>query len=258
MRILVRLRADADAVYNPEYHNKLRGVIWDALSGTPFYDLHGERSVPAFCFSNIFPVKQISEGDIRHVLIASHREGLIRVLADRFEPGTEFNVGEMAFHVDDCSVLSPDVGETGTSGTLKTDTGVYIPLPQERWDEYGIETEANAEQIGWSPDYSLEIFLERVRENLAWKHDTIHADYLETVSPETELFTDLTLEKTYTVDVAVTSDNTYEYTFLVTKWKFDYTVRNEDHRRWLNLLLDTGMGWRNQLGFGFVNREVAE
>jgi CRISPR/Cas system endoribonuclease Cas6 (RAMP superfamily) len=39
MRILVQLRAEADTVYNSEYHNKLRGVIWNALEGTPFYDL---------------------------------------------------------------------------------------------------------------------------------------------------------------------------------------------------------------------------
>jgi CRISPR-associated endoribonuclease Cas6 len=40
---------------------------------------------------------------------------------------------------------------------------------------------------------------------------------------------------------------------VLSKWRFDYTVRDDHHRRHLNLALDTGIGERNSLGFGFVN-----
>lgn len=255
MRLLVRLRADRDAAYNSEYHHKLRGVIWNALSDTDYASLHGNRENVSFSYSNPFPVKPISAGDERHVIIASPHDGLIETLYEKFDEGTPFNIGEMPFTVTDRTPLDVDVGEPGDSGILRTDTGVYVRLPEERWDDYGIDPEPNAEEIGWTPSHSLGLFLKRIRENLAWKHDTVHADYLNNVNAETELFHDVNHQKTYSVDIPVGSEPSYDYTFVVSKWDFKYTVRNDDHRRWLNLLLDSGLGWRNSLGFGFINKE---
>jgi CRISPR-associated endoribonuclease Cas6 len=42
-------------------------------------------------------------------------------------------------------------------------------------------------------------------------------------------------------------------TYVLSKWRFGYEVRDDDHRRHLNLALDTGIGGRNALGFGFLN-----
>lgn len=55
----------------------------------------------------------------------------------------------------------------------------------------------------------------------------------------------------FAVPVQVTERQ--EMTYVLTKWEFGYTVRNDDHRRHLNLALDAGLGGRNALGFGFVN-----
>jgi CRISPR-associated endoribonuclease Cas6 len=42
-------------------------------------------------------------------------------------------------------------------------------------------------------------------------------------------------------------------TYVVSKWRLGYRVRDDHHRRHLNLALDCGIGERNSLGFGFVN-----
>jgi CRISPR-associated endoribonuclease Cas6 len=42
-------------------------------------------------------------------------------------------------------------------------------------------------------------------------------------------------------------------TYVLSKWRFEYNVRDDDHRRHLNLALDVGLGERNALGLGFVN-----
>jgi CRISPR-associated endoribonuclease Cas6 len=42
-------------------------------------------------------------------------------------------------------------------------------------------------------------------------------------------------------------------TYVLSKWEFSYTVRDDHHRRHLNLALDCGLGERNSLGLGFVN-----
>lgn len=253
MRVLVRLDATRDAAYDPEYHHKLRGVIWRYLDETPFADLHGQSDAIPFCYSNPFPVSDIAEGDRRYVLIASQRDSLIEYLDNAIESGDEFNIGELPFSVDSTTTITTDVGEPGTTGTLTTSTGVYTRLKRDRWDEFGIDHDYETSEIGWVPEHSLGVFRQRLVENLSWKHRQVFRDYLATPEEGGELFDDWNLEKVYSVDIPVTED--YEWTFVVSKWTFGYRVRNDDHRRWLNLALDAGLGARNPLGFGFVNDE---
>jgi CRISPR-associated endoribonuclease Cas6 len=51
----------------------------------------------------------------------------------------------------------------------------------------------------------------------------------------------------------VTVTEGQEMTYVLSKWEFSYTVRDDHHRRHLNLALDCGLGERNSLGLGFVN-----
>jgi CRISPR-associated endoribonuclease Cas6 len=44
-----------------------------------------------------------------------------------------------------------------------------------------------------------------------------------------------------------------ERTVVLSKWRFEYEIHDEHHRRHLNLALDAGIGERNSLGLGFIN-----
>jgi len=253
MRLLIRLDAERDAAYNPEYHHKLRGVLWRHLQDTPFETLHGTDDALPFVFSNPFPPGDMEEDDRMHVLVASTHDDLLETLNSQIVRGDEFNIGDIPFTVADTSLFGVDVGEPGTTGKFVTASGVYIPLPRNRWDEFDIEPKYDAEEIGWTPDYSLGLFRQRICENLDWKHDQIFRDYLDGPADGGTLFDDWSLDKVYSVDVPVEVD--YEWTFVVSKWTLGYRVRNDDHRRWLNLALDTGLGARNALGFGFINND---
>ena len=253
MRLLIRLDADREAKYNPEYHHKLRGAIWRYLDGTPFESLHGTDDALPFVFSNPFTPGAIDEGDRKHVLVASPHDELIEALEKQIDPGDEFNIGELPFTIAGTSIFTADVGEPGAVGQLTTASGIYAPLHRDRWDEYDIDPEYDAEKIGWVPEHSLGLFRQRIRENLEWKHNKIFRDYLDGPAEGGVLLDDWELEKVYSVEVPVSTE--YEYTFVVSKWTLGYRVRSDDHRRWLNLALNTGLGARNALGFGFVNDE---
>jgi len=254
MRALVTLEAQQDQAYDPEYHHKLRGAVWERLEDTNYGDMHGDPSEVPFVFSNPFPVKDMNVGDKMKILVSSLHDGLIETFTDQVDEGNEFNIGELHFNVNDVVSFAVDAGEPGTRGTLETSTGVYIPLHRENWDEYGIDVPYNADKIGWSNEHGFDVFLQRVAENVDWKQSQVYGDYLDSPSAY-DLFDDFDYKKGYSVDSKVTSqDGGYTYTFIVSKWQFGYTVRNEDHRRWLNILLNSGIGWRNALGFGFVNK----
>lgn len=259
MRLLIRLRADADARYQTAYHHKLRGRIWRALEGTAYDERHDENEPVGLCFSNPFPPGEISEGDRRTVLVSAPDRDLLGAVAADLADDRAFNIGEMAFTVEEVTGVTPDVGEPGTRGVMESGTGVVVRIPPWRFDDYGIETDSDQAEF-WKPHHSMEPFVAQVENNLDRKHDRFCPDDLPGPSDrDGNLFDSFELIKTYPLPVTVTEG--VEQTYILSKWRLGYEVRDDHHRRHLNLALDVGIGERNALGFGFVNvqdKQLAE
>jgi CRISPR-associated endoribonuclease Cas6 len=252
VRLLVRLHARADAVYDNAYHHKLRGRIWNALEETEFEVGHDTNDPPGFAYSNSFPPGDMREGDERTLLIASPHEALLTHVARDFQGERELNVGEMPYHVEHVSALAPDVGEPGTSGIIETGTGLLVRIPPWRCDEYGIDHPGGETAVFWRPEHTTEPLVNQLEANLDKKHRLYTPEHLPGPSDvDGGLFDSYELIKTFSVPVTVTQGETM--TYVLSKWKFGYTVRDDHHRRHLNLALDCGLGERNSLGLGFVN-----
>jgi CRISPR-associated endoribonuclease Cas6 len=252
---MARLRARADAAYDNAYHNKLCGRLWSALEGTQFEQRHDENRPTGFSYSNPFPPRDMQEGDERTLLVAAESEELLAHIAADLKDDRELNIGEMPFHVADVSALAPDVGEPGTSGTISTGTGVLVRIPPWRFEEYGIDVEHDEAEF-WRPEHTMEPFQNQIEANLDKKHGQFCSDYLPGPSDvDGDLFDGYELIKTFAIPVTPTTG--VEETWVLSKWNLEYTVRDDDHRRHLNLALDVGIGERNSLGFGFVNIKEA-
>lgn len=252
MRLLMRLSARADAVYDTAYHHKLRGALWRALEGTRFEDLHDTGDPPGFVFSNVFPWGTITEGDRRMLLVASHDEALLSEIARHFRDNPELNIGEMPFRVDELSAIAPDVGEPGTRGVVETATGVIVRLYDHHRERFDIEEDYDETVTYWRPKHTMEPFRTSIEENAQRKHELFAPEYVPgPTEVDGELFDGYDLIKTYSLPVTVTQG--VDRTLVLSKWRFEYHVRNDTHRKHLNLLLDCGVGGRNALGFGFLN-----
>jgi len=251
MRLLVRLRARMDAAYDNAYHDNLRGRLWRALEGTKYEAFHDQDRPIGFTFSNPFPPGEMKEGDERTLLIAAPQEELLAAVARDLTTDRELNVGEMPYRVDEVISLSPDVGEPGTSGTIESGTGVLVRIPPWRAEEYGIEKHGE-QAIHWRPEHGMEPFVTQLENNLDRKHELFAPDYQKGPSEtDHELFDSYELMKTFAVPLTVSQGQ--EMTYVLSKWRFGYDVRDDDHRRHLNLALDTGIAERNALGLGFLN-----
>jgi CRISPR-associated endoribonuclease Cas6 len=249
---MVDLRARADAAYRTSYHNKLRGRLWRALQDTRFDEEHGDDEPTGLSFSNIFPWDELSAGDERTLLVASPREELLAAIAENLQENREFNVGSMPFTVEGLTPLDVDVGEPGTRGVVETATGVVVRLYEHHREEYGIDGDHGDTPTYWRPEHTIEPFRDAIRENLQQKHERFAPEYVP--GPEEvdgSLFEGYDFLKTYALPTTVTEG--VELDLVVSKWRLDYRVRDDTHRKHLNLALDTGIGGRNGLGFGFVN-----
>jgi len=252
VRVLARLRARTNAAYNNAYHHKLRGRLWGALEGTEFEKGHDGNDPPGFTYSNPFPPGDMEEGDSRTLLVASPHEELLSHVARDFRDEPELNIGEMPYRVEDLSALAPDVGEPGSSGVIESGTGVVVRIPPWRRDEYGIEGDHGDNATFWRPEHTMEPFRNQVVANLDKKHGLFAPEHLPGPSDrDGGLFESYELIKTFALPVTVTEGK--EMTYVLSKWKLGYRVRDDHHRRHLNLALDCGIGERNSLGFGFVN-----
>jgi CRISPR-associated endoribonuclease Cas6 len=251
VRLLVHLRARRDAAYATDYHRSLAGRLWQALDDPRFDALHDASEPNGFCFGNPFPFGRLEEGDRRSLLIAAVDDVVLDTVASSLRAEPTFEVEGMAFTVEDITTLSPDVGEPGTRGVLECATGLVVRIPPSRFDEHGIDAPGDAPEF-WTPEHSLGSLKRHLERNLERKHDRFCADYLP--GPDAvdgDLFDEYELLKTYALPVRVTEG--VEETYVLSKFRFGYRVRDEDHRRHLNLALDAGLGERNSLGFGFVN-----
>ena len=249
MRVLFDLQAEMDASYDTEYHGRLRARIWDALRGTE-YDEHGVET-PGFSFSNPFPWGELEQGDKRQFVVASPREDqLAQITADLLE-NPEVHAGSMPFCVTDATPVNPDVGPPGTEGVLETATGVYAVTPPQYLDN----PDEHEDETFWRPKHGTEAFFEHIETQLQRNHDRFMPD--SDPGPKDvdfPLFEEYTMLKKYWLDVQVSNDT--EWTVLVSKWRFPYRVRDDHHRRHLNLALDVGIGRRTPLGFGFLNKRT--
>ncbi len=252
MRLLTRLKARAATEYDNTYHNNLRGCVWRGLDGTKYAEKHDEPVPLGYCFSNPFPWGDLEEGDTRHVIISAVEEELLAHVAREFLDNPELNIGEMPFTIEDVSEVTPDVGEPGTTGVIQTDTGVCVRLSPEQCEEYGIDEGYDEADTYWRPRHSMEPFLDAIAQNAQWKHEMFGPD--ATPGPEEmshDLFTGYEHIRNFSIPVTVSRGVTTE--IVLSKWRFDYEVQNDAHRKHLNMLLDTGLGERNGFGFGFCN-----
>lgn len=251
MRLLIRLRARADARYNTAYHRGLAGRIWRALDEPEFSKLHDSEEPSGLSFSNPYPFGPITEGDQLNVLVASPNDDILRSIGANLIENREFNIKEMPLTVEEITGVHTDVGEPGTQGVLECATGLVVRIPPWRFEEYSIDAPSDAPEF-WKPEHSLRPLKHQLQNNLDRKHGLFCPEYLPGPSDVDEgLFDEYELIKTYSLPVTVTEG--VEETYILSKFRFGYTVRDDDHRRHLNLSLDTGLAERNSLGFGFVN-----
>lgn len=258
MRLIIATRSNHDAAHSTEWGYKLRGRIWDALAGTEFDHRHRTDEPPGFVTSCPIPFGDVREGERRIVMISSPDERLVACLNDDIESDPTINTGEWSLDVESTHRRAVDVGEPASTGALETVTGVLVSFPPNKFDEYGITQHLTESQIEsgqrsfWKREYGTGLFLDAIEANLDRKHRLFKPDHLAGPSDVPgQLFGSVELLKTFPTQWRLAQDT--KHTLILSKWRLGYEVRDQDHRRHLNLALDCGIGERNPIGLGFVD-----
>lgn len=236
-----------------QYHYHLQGFIYRLLEGSKYHYIHDKEGYKFFCFSNVFPAKDLVKGDLRTLIISSPSGEFISYVHDALRKcNAEVAIGSMKFAIEYVEKL--DAKLPRGRFTIITGTPIIIRIPREKYRAYGVEPKGQYDYVYWRSDHPLDLFVFQVESNLAKKY----AEYFgldgaaghkgHTEMPHLSLLQKFKFKKQVSTRVSMKG---FDHVVIGTVWEFEFDVgANIDMIRFA---LDSGLGERNSLGFGFMN-----
>ncbi|MEM3488309.1 MAG: CRISPR-associated endoribonuclease Cas6 [Nitrososphaerota archaeon] len=253
---MIRLRCIEDSKYEMLYHYHLQGFIYNLLEGSKYDYVHDKEGYKFFCFSNIFPARDLVKNDLRTLIISSPDSEFICHLNEMLSrQSNAITIGSMKFKIDYVDKL--DVRLPGNSPfTLITGTPIIIRIPREKYKAYGIDPKGRYDYVYWRSDHPIDLFISQLENNLRKKY----AEYFGFGNDNTAglnvngmerppfLFQKFKFKKQVSTRVPMKG---FDQVVIGTVWEFGFEA--DVNRDMIQFALDVGLGERNSLGFGFMN-----
>jgi len=253
VKIILYLKAKANHAYPSRYHRDMHGMILHHVPDKIIeQSKQGETDDPlGISFTQLLPWRDIEKGDTRKIVINSTTPEIAKHIVKSLSTKSEIHIGELTFDIQGVDQAVTEVGDVGTTGTIESDTGILVSIPPDRTDEFEISNPGEYDYY-WSEDDPVNVFNQRIKENLETKWSALHPDSNQ--GPQTlngPIFTQQELLKTYSLPIKVSQNHTE--TVVLSKWRFKYEIRNKAHKNTLNLALGAGLGEKNNFSLGTVS-----
>jgi CRISPR-associated endoribonuclease Cas6 len=256
LRILLGLEALSDqTAWDNSQYRKVQGFIYDKLiANTEFKDIHNLKGYKLFCFSNIFPPSLVKRGQLRHLLFSSPNNDLVKSVFSQtkenlMDDDKEINIGEQQYNIKSLELLETRI--TSNRCIIRTSTPVSVRIPQRSYSNYNIDKEKQKESfIYWRSDLPQEIFLNLIINNMKSKYEYFYKRHVGDIE---SIIESITFLKEVVIHLPIE-----DYTIKVPAsfWRLRFKeLQSEFKRRFLNFMLDVGIGERNSAGLGFLNIE---
>jgi len=247
LRLLLKLRAEADQKDVSLDYNKLQGFVYRLLQESGYPGIHEKEGYKYFCFSNIFPFGDMKTGDIRNFIIASPNRTLIEEIARHLA-----TVKDNPIHIGDCTFSlygSSSFNLTIPPAPLRiaSATPIIIRIPEYNYDLYNLPPdERKPRYVYWRPAISFDAFVKQLSENLVKKYNKYYGTEIEV----TNLFEQFFFRKSVHTRLIIDGKS---YGVAASMWEFSWNYLSPTQKQVIEFGLDAGFGERNTFGFGFVN-----
>jgi CRISPR-associated endoribonuclease Cas6 len=262
VRLLIKLRCIESCLYQMEYHYQLQGFIYSLIKGSKYHHLHNKQGYKFFCFSNIFPAKNLEKNDLRTLIISSPDQEFVTYIHDVLSSNnsSSIKIGIMKFSVDSMNVLDVKLPENSRYALI-TGTPLIVRVPRERYQMYGIDPGKNYDYIYWRHEYPIVLFLSQVEINLVKKfiefaqfsnsyRYEIEGNRLVQPTLSPSFFLRFKFKKQISTQMTIPAKG-MKQVLIGTIWEFEFDRKS--NKELIQFALDCGLGERNSLGFGFMN-----
>lgn len=236
-----------------QYYYHLQGLIYNLLKGSIYHEIHDMKRYKFFSFSNVLPPYDLKQNDYRTLIISSPDEQFIRYLYEVLQlllgRGTAIKIGVMTFKIDSLCIFQRKIKDSNFN--LITGTPIIVRNSRERYKkEYGFELDGKYDEVYWRNGHPIDLFLSSLKENLLRKYAAFHGSMKSTSYDRmstSQLFTRWTFKKQISTRLFIKGS---EQVIIGTTWEFGFNPNGKDL---VQFGLDSGLGERNSLGFGFMN-----
>lgn len=239
MRLKVDIVSQGSFIYQEINQYFIHSFIWRTLRNTEFRKLHDQTFFKYFTFSNIFPVKDYSEGDTASFIISSPNKPIIEALYDQIRRHKLIKLGNQVFSLKSIKKieLSPRrYWYTATPLVLYKDnrTGTYFSFHR---------------------DHDIEFFINRIKDNAVKKYAIYYRKEISEIKIPRHLFTSFEFKKSVSYQIR---KNRRKFIVIGTIGLFELPkIRSRRVSDFYKFIMDTGLGEKNSFGFGFINPLVA-
>ena len=260
MRLLLRLKCSETSPYEMQYHYHLQGFIYGLLKGSKYDYIHDKEGYKFFCFSNIFPAKSLESNDLRTLIVSSPNNEFIQYLYEKLQKqcNRSITIAHMKFSINSIDKFSVKI-PNNIHVTLITGTPIIVRIPREKYLAYGNEQSNNYNYIYWRNDHPFYLFISQLENNLLKKYieyskfcdDRYSIPALDTDSasiPPPPIFQKFKFKKQISTRLYMKG---FQQVVIGTIWEFGFDLNFD--RNLIQFILDSGLGERNSLGFGFMN-----
>ena len=229
MRLILKMKAKKFMPYSEVNRHTVQGFLYSLLQDTEFSELHNRKGFKFFTYSNIFPINDFFPDKEKTLIVSSPSKKLIEAFYEGLKDKNHIYLSDTPLKIVEVKIFSiKPTGKfiTATPIVVQKKPGVYISFEQGD---------------------TVELFLERIKENAIKKYNAFYDDEL---SLEEELFD---LLKFYKEVAMILKKDDKEFTVIGSLWSLLQKRIPKGYGKFYRFILDCGLGEKNSLGFGFLN-----
>ena len=232
MRVLLEFEPVHYVPFNKVNKHTIQSMLYHHLIGTKYEDYHNKRGFKFFTFSDIFPAKDFYPEKRYSIIVSSPIRGLIETWYQVFKGEKYFYLSDKPFKIESVKKVSLPLKNSFITGSPIV---VYEDSQKNRYFSF--------QRFG-----DLKFFMERITENAVKKYNAFYDDNFSLNEP---IFDILSFKKEVAVNIKIEKD---EFSIIGSLWNLlKKTWIEKEDRKFYKFLMDTGLGEKNSLGFGFLN-----
>lgn len=210
----------------PDKHD-IQAMIYATLRCSTFSDVHDDTGFKYFTYSDFF----YDKSGCSTLIISSPNSKFVDHILDWVNQHKSVQLGKYKYNVDRARVIEPRLEKEFTSGSP-----IVLYLDS-----------VSGEYFSFKRHGDISFFLDRLKDNALKKYEFYSGNR---ISLEEALFDEAELRRELAVPVKIHGT---ELVFIGSMWSS--LVKEDIHKeeKLYHFLMETGLGEKNSLGFGFIN-----
>ncbi len=209
----------------------IQGMIYSCLFDGGL-DIHQSNNFRFFTFSDIFPDNNLEKDKLYNIIISSADDNIISTLYDILSKNNFFYLYKNRFEIVDLKKFDLKLSKKFITGSP-----IVIYFDNKKNDYFSLKTEN-----------SISFFIRRIKENALKRYNVFTGENITFYHP---LFDRYKFHKEVSV---VLYKMGVKFNVIGTMWySLELNKINYNELKFYKFLMDTGIGEKSSLGFGFIN-----